>query len=97
MTTDAEQSGLEHALLLRGAGTAQRIHDVLMEAEDLRGAEIEVLIIGCIMHAAGLAHHDELDLDDFLQLCAVAHRDVLLTKKEDGSPLWTPDKLRKPS
>lgn len=86
--SDAEQDALKHALLVHGANTAQRVHDVLMEADDLRAVKIEVLIIGCIMHVAGLAKHDDLNLDDFLAMCATAHQDVSLTK---GSALYVPD------
>jgi len=69
-------------LLATGQLTAQRINDVLSEADDLRATRVELMIIGAIMYAAGYAHADDLDLDDFLALCASAYNNVELVKQK---------------
>ena len=79
MSDDQESRTHVAALLLKGAHTAQRLNDVVQEAEDLKELDVEILIIGSIMYSAGYARHDGLDLDGFLALCAAAFQDVVLT------------------
>lgn len=70
------------ALLASGNQTAQRINDVLQEADDLRATNVELMILGSIIYAAGYARADDLDLDGFLQLCAAAYGSVELVKQD---------------
>ena len=69
-------------LLATGQVTAQRINDVLQEADDLRATKVELMILGSIIYAAGYARADDLDLDGFLQLCAAAYNSVELVQKD---------------
>jgi len=64
---------------------ANRINEVLLEADDLRELKDEQMAIASLLYAVGMAKLTQLDLEDFVSLAMFAYIHVSPDKEKVGS------------
>jgi len=64
---------------------ANRINEVLLEADDLRELKDEQMAIASLLYAVGMAKLTQLDLEDFVSLAMFAYIHVSPDKEKAGS------------
>jgi hypothetical protein len=72
------------SLIEKAQPRANRINEVLNEADDLRTLDDKHIAIAALLYAVGMARLTQLDLEDFTALAVYAYIHVSPDKEEVG-------------